>query len=67
MYELSQITLWIFWTFRPAMAVEMNLVDFIRTGFAPFAEADTLASMSEDPSHCAVIAGATAEAHAKLA
>jgi hypothetical protein len=66
MYELSQIILWILWTLRPAMAVETNLIDIIRSGFALFADDETLAAMSEDPAHCAIIAAATADAHAKL-
>ena len=65
MYELSQIILWILWRLRPAMAVETNLVDIIRLGFALFADGETLEAMAADPAHCTIIA-ATADAHAKL-
>ncbi len=66
MYELSQIILWILWTLRPAMAVETNLVDIINSGFALFRDDDTIVSMKRDPAHCAIVAAAFADAHAKL-
>ena len=58
MYELSQIILWILWTLRPAMAVETNLIDIIRSGFALLSNDETLAAMASDPDHCAIIAAA---------
>ena len=66
MYELSQIILWILWSLRPAMAVEANLVDIIRTGFALFADDETLAALAGDPDHCAGVHAALADAHTKL-
>ena len=66
MYELSQIILWILWTLRPAMAVETNLIDIIRSGFALFADDETIEQMTRDPDHCALVASALFSAHDKL-
>ena len=48
------------------MAVEANLVDIIRTGFALFADDETLAALAGDPDHCAGVHAALADAHTKL-
>ena len=66
MYELSQIILLILWTLRPAMAVETNLIDIIRSGFALFGDDETLEAMANDPDHCAIVASALCAAHTKL-
>ena len=66
MYELSQIILLILWTLRPAMAVETNLVDIIRSGFALFGDDETIEAMANDPDHCALVASALCAAHTKL-
>ena len=48
------------------MAVETNLIDIIRSGFALLADDGTIEAMASDPDHCAIIAAALADAHAKL-
>jgi hypothetical protein len=66
MMQLWQIILRILWPLRPALAVETNLVDIIRTGLDLFHDEDSWLDMEESPAFWAGIAASLLSAHAKL-